>query len=354
MVVMTELKRLYDTFHPEHYNLSIAIDRQARQFSGTVTIRGDILPGQTSVGLHSKDLLIDSVTYDGKKADHHHGDNDELWISHADITPGNHIIVIGFSGNITDAMHGIYPCKYSLEGQTHELIATQFESHYAREAFPCIDEPEAKATFDLTLSTEPELTVLSNLHHTSQKLENGLLVTSFATTPRMSTYLLAWVVGDLHKKTAHTKSGVEVNVWATPAQRPESLDFALDHAVETIEFFDDYFGIPYPLPKSDHVALPDFSSGAMENWGLITYREVALLADPATTTIASKQYIATVISHELSHQWFGNLVTMKWWNDLWLNESFATLMEYVAVDAIHPEWNAWLDFATQELSLIHI
>lgn len=345
---MTTLKHLYDTFHPEHYDLSIEIDRLGRAFSGTVTIKGDVMPNQTSIGLHAKDLTIDSVTFDGKAADHTAGDNDELWVSHADIAPGDHVIVIGFNGQITDAMHGMYPCKFTVDGQAKELIATQFESHHAREVFPCIDEPEAKATFDLVLTTEPDVAVLSNLHHVNQTKQGDKLVTTFATTPRMSTYLLAWVVGDLHKKSAETISGVEVNVWATPAQRPESLDFALENAVKIIEFFDDYFGVPYPLPKSDHVALPDFSSGAMENWGLITYREVALLADPATTTVASKQYIATVIAHELSHQWFGNLVTMKWWNNLWLNESFATLMEYLAVDAIHPEWNAWLDFASHE------
>jgi aminopeptidase N len=245
-------------------------------------------------------------------------------------------------------MHGLYPCYYEHGGEKKELLATQFESHHAREAFPCVDEPEAKATFDLTLTTETNVTVLSNQPIDWQREEDGQLVTSFQTTPRMSTYLLAWVTGELHRKTATTKDGVEVNVWATPAQAPAALDFALDHAVRSIEFFNEYFDTPYPLPKSDHVALPDFSSGAMENWGLITYREIALLADPATTTVASKHYIATVISHELSHQWFGNLVTMKWWNNLWLNESFATLMEYVAVDAIHPEWNAWLDFASHE------
>lgn len=345
---MTTLIHLYDTFHPEHYTLSLDIDRVGRSFTGTVTIRGDVLPGQTRLGLHAKDLTIDTVTYDGKVADYEHGDNDELWVSHADIIPGQHVIVIGYSGTITDPMHGMYPCKFTVDGEAKELIATQFESHHAREVFPCVDEPQAKATFDVTLTTETDITVLGNLHPVRQEIENDRLVTTFATTPRMSTYLLAWVYGDLHKKTAHTASGVEVNVYATPAQTPASLDFALDHAVKSIEFFDDYFGTPYPLPKSDHVALPDFSSGAMENWGLITYREMALLADPATTTIASKQYIATVISHELSHQWFGNLVTMKWWNNLWLNESFATLMEYIAVDAIHPEWNAWLDFSTHE------
>jgi aminopeptidase N len=164
----------------------------------------------------------------------------------------------------------------------------------------------------------------------------------------MSTYLLAWVIGELHKQTATTKNNVEVNVWATPAQSAESLSFALDIATRTIDFYDEYFDTPYPLPKSDHVALPDFSSGAMENWGLVTYREVALLAEPKTTSISSKQYIATVIAHELAHQWFGNLVTMKWWDNLWLNESFATLMEYIAVDALHPEWNIWNEFSTNE------
>lgn len=345
---MTQFTQLHSFFQPDNYTLSLNIDREARSFRGTVTISGISAPDTGQIGLHAKDLVIDSVTFDGKSADWREAEDDVLWITHDDVRSGKHLLVLGFSGHITDAMHGMYPCYFTHDGVKKELIATQFESHHAREVFPCIDEPAAKATFDVTLTTEPDITVLGNLHPVDQREEDGRLVTRFGTTPRMSTYLLAWVYGDLQKKTAHTASGVEVNVYATPAQSSDSLDFALDHAVKTIEFFDDYFGTPYPLPKSDHVALPDFSSGAMENWGLITYREMALLADPATTTIASKQYIATVISHELSHQWFGNLVTMKWWNNLWLNESFATLMEYVAVDAIHPEWNAWLDFATHE------
>lgn len=345
---MSKVERLIKYFHPEHYQLSLSIDRSGRRFEGTVTIDGEVQPGSDQVGFHAKDLVIDSALFDGKTAEFSQGDDDNLLISHPDISAGKHIIVIGFSGQITDGMHGMYPCYYVQDGVKKELIATQFESHHAREVFPCIDEPEAKATFDVKLTTETDITVLGNMPVVSQETQDDQLVTTFDRTPRMSTYLLAWVYGEMHRKTAQTASGVEVNVWATPAQRPESLDFALEHAVATIDFFDDYFGVPYPLPKSDHVALPDFASGAMENWGLITYREVALLADPRTTTVSSKQYIATVISHELSHQWFGNLVTMKWWNNLWLNESFATLMEYVAVDAIHPEWNAWLDFATHE------
>lgn len=343
---MTTVSQLIEQFIPTHYDLSLTLNRINRSFSGTVTITG-ASKGAT-ISLHARDIDIRTALIDGSAATVETGDHDEITLTNDQLAPGDHIVVIGFSGTITDAMHGLYPCYYEHDGEKKELLATQFESHHAREVFPCIDEPSAKATFDLTLTTEKDITTLSNQPIDWQREENGRLVTTFQTTPRMSTYLLAWVTGELHCKSAHTKSGVEVNVWATPAQRPEALDFALDHAVKSIEFFDDYFGVAYPLPKSDHVALPDFSSGAMENWGLVTYREIALLADPATTTVASKHYIATVISHELSHQWFGNLVTMKWWNNLWLNESFATLMEYIAVDAIHPEWNAWLDFASHE------
>ena len=247
-------------------------------------------------------------------------------------------------------MHGLYPCYFTHDGIKKQLFATQFESHHAREVFPCVDEPAAKATYDVTLVTAPELTVLGNMPVAESSEKDGTLTTTFATTPRMSSYLLAFVVGELHKKTAHTASDVEVNVWATPAQSEETLDFALDIATHSIDFYNEYFGVPYPLPKSDHVALPDFSSGAMENWGLITYRESCLLADPKLTPESSKRFIATVIAHELSHQWFGNLVTMQWWNDLWLNESFANMMEYVAVDALHPEWRMWEDFATGEVT----
>lgn len=345
---MQTVARLLEQFVPEHYDLSLTLERESRTFGGVVTIHGSSLPNVENISVHAKDLVIESVTFDGKEAEFKAADNDELVISHPDIHEGKHIVVIGFSGKITDAMHGLYPCYFEHDGVKKELLATQFESHHAREAFPCIDEPAAKATFSVTLTTEPDVTVLGNMPVKSQNLENEKLVTTFDKTPQMSTYLLAWVTGELHRKTASTKSGVEVNIWATPAQAPESLDFALDIATRTIDFFDEYFDTPYPLPKSDHVALPDFSSGAMENWGLITYREVALLADPKTTSVSSKHYIATVIAHELSHQWFGNLVTMKWWNNLWLNESFATLMEYIAIDALHPEWNVWLDFATME------
>lgn len=345
---MNTVSRLTKQFTPHNYNLSLNLLREERAFTGTITIKGTLAPDATHIVLHAKQLDIESVTVDGTAADFAASDNDELFITHEGLAPGKHIIVIGFAGAITDPMHGLYPCYFEHEGVKKELLATQFESHHAREVFPCVDEPAAKATFDLTLTTETGVTVLSNMPHMSQKIESDRLVTTFLQTPKMSTYLLAWVVGELHAATGKTKNDVEVSIWATPLQPVESLTFALDSAIRSIEFYEEYFDTPYPLPKSDHVALPDFSSGAMENWGLITYREIALLAHPKTTSISSRQYVASVIAHELAHQWFGNLVTMEWWNDLWLNESFATLMTYPALDSLYPEWNVWLDFTEEE------
>ena len=346
---MTKVPRLLDTFTPNHYNLTLDLTRaEEKEFSGTVIISGEST--SESISLHSKGLTIQSATIDNQPADVSFGEFDELRLSQPNLENGNHTIHINFSGTITDAMHGLYPCYFTHDGVKKQLFATQFESHHAREVFPCVDEPAAKAEYDLTLITRPGITVLGNMPVKFQKENGDSLTTTFEKTPRMSSYLLAFVIGELHKKSAHTKSGVEVNVWATPAQNENTLDFALDIATRSIDFYDEYFGVKYPLPKSDHVALPDFSSGAMENWGLITYRESCLLADPELTPESSRRFIATVIAHELSHQWFGNLVTMQWWNDLWLNESFANMMEYVAIDALHPEWRMWEDFATNEVT----
>ena len=346
---MTKVPRLLDTFTPNHYNLTLDLTRaEEKEFYGTVIISGDST--SESISLHSKGLTIQSATIDNQPTDVSFGEFDELKLSQTNLENGNHTIHINFSGNITDAMHGLYPCYFTHDGVKKQLFATQFESHHAREVFPCVDEPAAKAEYDLTLITRPGITVLGNMPVKYEEENDNSLTTTFEKTPRMSSYLLAFVIGELHKKSAHTKSGVEVNVWATPAQNENTLDFALDIATRSIDFYDEYFGVKYPLPKSDHVALPDFSSGAMENWGLITYRESCLLADPELTPESSRRFIATVIAHELSHQWFGNLVTMQWWNDLWLNESFANMMEYVAIDALQPDWHMWEDFAMNEVT----
>ena len=346
---MTKVPRLLDTFTPNHYNLTLDLTRaEEKEFSGTVIISGEST--SESISLHSKGLTIQSATIDNQPADVSFGEFDELRLFQPNLKNGNHTIRIDFSGTITDAMHGLYPCYFTHDGIKKQLFATQFESHHAREVFPCVDEPAAKAEYDLTLVTRTGITVLGNMPVKYEEENGNSLTTTFEKTPRMSSYLLAFVIGELHKKSARTKSGVEVNIWATPAQNENTLDFALDIATRSIDFYDEYFGVKYPLPKSDHVALPDFSSGAMENWGLITYRESCLLADPELTPESSRRFIATVIAHELSHQWFGNLVTMQWWNDLWLNESFANMMEYVAIDTLHPEWRMWEDFATNEVT----
>lgn len=355
-----KVNRLFEGFEPSNYNLKIHADRETKNLTGTVVISGK-KTGRPSQRLtfHQKDLKIVSaaIIKKDKKGDQtytvtrisKHKSYDELRLHTEDMLyAGNYQITIEYSAKITDNMHGVYPCYYEIEGVKKALIATQFESHHAREAFPCIDEPEAKATFDLEVISPKGETILGNTPIKSQSEQDGQLVTSFETTPKMSTYLLAFAYGDLQSKSGKTKEGVEVNIWATKAHPAAALDFALEVATGCIEFYNEYFGIPYPLPKADHIALPDFSSGAMENWGLITYREACLLAAPDTVSQSSREMIASVIAHETSHQWFGNLVTMKWWDDLWLNESFANVMEYVAVDALYPEWNIWNTFITQE------
>lgn len=341
---MQAVEHFITQFVPEHYDLFLDLSRETKTFSGKVSITGQAKSDRIS--LHQKDLEIASVEVAGQArpftVDH---ENEVLHIELADA--GQVELVIAFSGKITDNMTGIYPSYYTVDGVKKEVLSTQFESHFAREAFPCVDEPEAKATFDLALrfdQAEGEL-ALSNMPEIDVESRKETGIWKFATTPRMSSYLLAFVAGDLQGVTAKTKNGTLVGVYSTKAHPLSNLDFSLDIAVRSIEFYEDYYGVKYPIPQSLHIALPDFSAGAMENWGLVTYREVYLVVDE-NSTFASRQQVALVIAHELAHQWFGNLVTMKWWDDLWLNESFANMMEYVCVDAIEPSWNIFEDFQT--------
>lgn len=352
--------RLISQFVPEHYTLTLQPNADTMTYTGRVVIKGKKV-GRPSrrITFHQNGVKVRtaSITHHDKKGDivvdvprinaHKSLLEVRLHTEHL-LYAGTYTVEMEFEGAITPDMNGLYPCYFNKDGQQHTILMTQFESHFARDVFPCIDEPEAKATFDLTMITPAGQTVLSNTPVATQHETDGLLTTTFERTPRMSTYLLAFVIGELHSIHTKTKSGVEVGVWGTIAQPKESFEFALDVAKRSIEFFEDYFEVPYPLPKADHVAVPDFSAGAMENWGLITYREIALLAYPGETSQSSRELIATVVTHETSHQWFGNLVTMKWWNDLWLNESFANMMEYRAADALFPEWDIWSTFYGQE------
>jgi aminopeptidase N len=358
--------RLFEQFQPDRYELSLHPDRDNMTFTGSVTIHGKKV-GRTSqrITFHQNGLRVTAatITKHDKSGEVtlpvsrivNQNSFDEVRVHTSQkVFPGKYSVTLTFKGTITRQMDGIYPCNFTHNGKKKKLIATQFESHDARKAFPCIDEPEAKATFSLTLVTPASETVISNTPIMSQepyggsdKKASSLQQTTFETTPRMSTYLLAFAYGELGYTEGITKDGVTVRAYATP-DNVEQTRHGLDVAVKALEFFGEYFGVPYPLPKLDMIALPDFSSGAMENWGLITYRETTMLADDTTSSIETKQLVALVICHELSHQWFGNLVTMKWWNDLWLNESFANLMEHRAVDALYPEWNIWEQFVNTE------
>lgn len=253
---------------------------------------------------------------------------------------GHYKIELEFSGQVSSNLEGIYQ---SLTADKQPIIVTQFESHYARNAFPCIDEPEAKAVFELDLCTKSGLTVLSNTNYHDQEKLGTKTIFRFSPTPKMSTYLLAFVIGDLKSQETTSETGIQVRAWATP-DKASQLDFALSTAAKSLDFLSEYFDEPYPLEKCDLVALPDFPVAAMENWGIITYGEKYLLVNDKETSLKSKKFVAIVTAHEVAHQWFGNLVTMKWWDDLWLNEGFASWAETFVADALYPEWRLWEDF----------
>lgn len=356
-----KVSRLYESFKPENYQLTVNIDRKNKKFSGSVVIKGQ-RTGRPSnrFTLHQKALKITSA----QAVKHDKKGDEEIKVTrintqeslhelrlHSEelIYPGEYTLSIDFNGKISDIMVGLYPCYFKKDGKEDWLIATQFESHHAREAFPCIDEPEAKATFDLTVITDKGSEVLSNTEVKLKKDQGKDQVVTFETTPVMSSYLLAWVIGDIHGVEGKTKDGVKVKSWGSAAQPKEFLKFANEEAIKILEFYEEYFDTSFPLKKLDQVALPDFEVGAMENWGLITYREAAMLADPVNRSVSAEQYIAMVVAHELSHQWFGNLVTMKWWDDLWLNESFASMVEHIALDNLHPEWHQWETFTSYDV-----
>lgn len=353
------VKRLFTEFKPKHYILELTPDKETMTFTGQVIINGQ-KHGRPSRRLtfHQSALKITAahVVRHDKSGDeemvidriNNQNNSDEVRLHGTKMLyPGNYTVRLEFKGAISRQMNGMYPCFFEHEGKEKQLLATQFESHHAREVFPCIDEPEAKATFQLSLNLPKDEVVISNTPIKSEKITEENKRTEFEPTPHMSTYLLAFVAGELGYLEAKTKDGVLVRTYATP-ENVAFTKFALDAAVRTLEFYNDYFGIDYPLEKCDMVALPDFASGAMENWGCITYREQTMLVDPENSTLTNKQYVAMVVAHELAHQWFGNLVTMRWWTDLWLNEGFASWIEYLAVDHMFPQWQMWTQFAVDE------
>src|SRR3990167_3573898 len=267
------------------------------------------------------------------------------------IPAGKNKLTIVFKGILNDKMRGFYRSRYYIDGKEHHMATTQFEATDARRAFPCFDEPAQKAVFHVSLVVPKGKTAISNtLPKSVEEHESGFEVIRFHPTPKMSTYLLAFIVGDFEYIEKKTKTGVQVRVYTTHGKKHQA-GFALDCAVKTLEFYEKYFDIKYPLNTLDMIAIPDFSSGAMENWGAITYRESALLVDENHSSVSNKQWVALVIAHEIAHQWFGNLVTMEWWTHLWLNEGFASYIEYLAVDKLFPKWDIWTQFSTNDLGI---
>lgn len=330
------MERFLEYFVPEKYKLDLFIDKYAKTISGTVEVIGEVL-AQT-VKFHAVELTIDGVEIDGKKANFESKDG---VLTLFKVPRSASSIKIVYHGSLNENMEGAYLSTYEYRGKTETIVTTQFESHYAREAFPCIDEPAAKAVFELAISV-PEGSkdiILANMP-VSDVVKN---TTIFEPTPKMSTYLLAWVIGRFHGKTVTNAHGVEITTYCALNQNVDSVDFANEIASKSLEYYDDNFGVPYPLKRCLQVAIPDFEAGAMENWGLVTYRESMLLAGE-NATLGTKKGVALTVAHELSHQWFGDLVTMQWWDDLWLNESFASIMEYYAVDFIHPEYKIFENF----------
>ena len=345
------MERFLDYFVPERYKLDLSIDKFKKSISGSVEVFGEVRA--ETVKFHAVKLEVEGVEIDGKNVKPDDYKCEEGVLTLFKVPRNASSIKMRYHGSLSENMIGAYLSTYKYEGKTEVIVATQFESHFAREAFPCIDEPAAKAVFELAITTDKDDMVLANTpqlalrNAPNQNSDTGYgyHTTRFEPTPKMSTYLLAWVIGKFHGKTTTNRYGVEVTTYAALNQDIESVEFANETAARALEYFNDNFGVKYPLPKCTQVALPDFEAGAMENWGLVTYRESMLLANK-NATLDTKKGVALTVTHELSHQWFGDLVTMSWWDDLWLNESFASIMEYYATDFIYPEFKIWEGFFT--------
>lgn len=345
-----------DKVIPLNYEITLEPDLKSFKFNGKEKIKFKLLKKMKKIILNAVDLKIkDCHLVQKKKAIKPkkikiNPENETLEIDFPTDINGNMEMFISFSGILNDKLVGFYRSEYKSDGKKKFLATTQFEASDARRAFPCWDEPEKKATFDISLIVDKNLTAISNMPIASQKrIGKSKKLVRFDRTPKMSTYLVYVGVGEF--EFLQDKLGETLIRVVTTRGNKKKGRVALDYAKRVLEYLQNYFGIKYPLPKLDLIAIPDFASGAMENWGAITFRETALLFDPKISSTLTKQTIAVIVSHEIVHQWFGNLVTMKWWNDLWLNESFATFMAFKTVDALHPEWGIWNQFLNEETVL---
>uniref|UniRef100_A0A250YLM6 Aminopeptidase n=1 Tax=Castor canadensis TaxID=51338 RepID=A0A250YLM6_CASCN len=352
-------ERLPADVSPINYSLCLKPDLLDFTFEGKLEAAAQVRQATNQIVMNCADIDIITASYapEGDEEIHATGFNyqnedEKVTLSFpSTLQTGTGTLKIDFVGELNDKMKGFYRSKYTTpSGEVRYAAVTQFEATDARRAFPCWDEPAIKATFDISLVVPKDRVALSNMNVIDRKPypdDENLVEVKFARTPVMSTYLVAFVVGEYDFVETRSKDGVCVRVY-TPVGKAEQGKFALEVAAKTLPFYKDYFNVPYPLPKIDLIAIADFAAGAMENWGLVTYRETALLIDPKNSCSSSRQWVALVVGHELAHQWFGNLVTMEWWTHLWLNEGFASWIEYLCVDHCFPEYDIWTQFVSAD------
>lgn len=348
----TQNYRLPRTVVPSRYDIRLAPDLTNFKFAGEEVVHvevvkpvSEILLNAIELEIHSAEIANESGTKYGAKITMQEADERALFKFDQEIPAGKWQLKIKFTGTLNDKLHGFYRSKYKdSQGNEKYLATTQFEATDARRAFPCWDEPDFKATYKVTLEIDEKLTGISNASIESEKnLGNGKKEISYRETIKMSTYLVAFCVGEFEGTEPVMADGKPIRIWAPPGKK-HLAKFSEGIAKHSLEFFAKYYGVPYPGDKLDLVAIPDFAFGAMENLGCVTFRENALLVDEKTSSHAEQERVADVVAHEIAHMWFGDLTTMSWWNGIWLNEAFATFAEMMAVAAWKPQWKRWDTF----------
>ena len=345
----TNPHRLPKDVVPSTYRVAIDTDLAGAAFNGTVAIDAEVLTPTDRIVCNSAGLRIHaaSVTIDGRAFDADidlDADTERLVLTvGSTLEAGPVSIHLSFSGALNDQLVGFYRSAFTVDDRTEYMAVTQFEAPYARRAFPCWDEPEFKATFEISLTCAPGLTAISNAPEIGRTEVDGRVRFDFAPTMVMSTYLVAWVIGELEVSDTVKGGSTDIRVIHRPG-KSDLTAFALECAAHAVSWFEAYYGIDYPGDKLDLLAVPDFAFGAMENLGCVTFRENLLLIDPLRASRSEQERAATVIEHEIAHMWFGDLVTMDWWNGIWLNEAFATFMEFCCADDFRPEWEIWTSF----------